>query len=124
MGEHTSSALAAGQAYVISGEGEPVSLAKAGKIVNARCRLRSSRTKLAAARWAICAFERQGHLVGTANGPPSGRPSQVSRLSILTEPHDELGAFIRSPRRPSFAERNVMERPIESGSHWPLMFAS
>jgi hypothetical protein len=30
MGEHTSSALAAGQAYVISGEGEPVSLAKAG----------------------------------------------------------------------------------------------
>src|SRR5262249_38715830 len=40
----------------------------------ARSRLRSGRTKLAAARWAICAFERQGHLVGTVTGPPSGRP--------------------------------------------------
>src|SRR5215468_3238751 len=32
--------------------------------------------------------------------PPSGRPSQGSSLSILTEPHDELAAFhTRSPRR-------------------------
>src|SRR5215831_12984863 len=37
---------------------------------NARSRLRSGRTKLAAARWAICAFERQGHLVGTVTGHP------------------------------------------------------
>src|SRR5262249_19540440 len=39
---------------------------------------------------ALCAFERQGHLVGTVTGPPSGRPSQGSSLSILTGPHDEL----------------------------------
>src|SRR5215470_9453343 len=39
------------------------------KAVNVGSRLRSGRTKLAAARWAICAFERQGHLVGTATGP-------------------------------------------------------
>src|SRR5262249_6898178 len=32
---------------------------------NTRPRLRSGRTKLAAAYWALCAFERQGHLVGT-----------------------------------------------------------
>src|SRR6516162_8189551 len=32
--------------------------------------------------------------------PPSGRPSQGSSLSILTEPHDELAPFhTRSPRR-------------------------
>src|SRR5262249_54450447 len=34
---------------------------------------------LAAACWAICAFERQGHLVGTVTG-----------LSIPAQPHDEL----------------------------------
>src|SRR5262249_49990969 len=34
----------------------------------ARSRLRSGRTKLAAACWAFCAFERQGHLVGTVTG--------------------------------------------------------
>src|SRR5262249_13670919 len=47
-------------------------------------------TKLAAARWAICTFERQGHLVGTVTGSPSGRPSQGSGLPILT--HDELAS--------------------------------
>jgi hypothetical protein len=41
-----------------------------GLVANMRSRLRSGRTKLAAACWAICAFERQGHLVGTATGPP------------------------------------------------------
>src|SRR5262249_18164924 len=61
-----------------------------GLVANVRSRLRSGRTKLAAACWAICAFERQGHLVGTATGPPSGRPSQGSSQPILTEPHDEL----------------------------------
>src|SRR5262249_29611854 len=35
----------------------------------ARSRLRFGRTKLAAACWALGAFERQGHLVGTATGP-------------------------------------------------------
>src|SRR5262249_44818610 len=58
--------------------------------INARSRLRSGRTKLAAACWTICAFARQGHLVGTVTGPPPGRLSQGSSLSILTEPHDEL----------------------------------
>src|SRR6516164_7785646 len=37
---------------------------------NAGSCLRSGRTKLTAARWALCAFERQGHLVGTVIGPP------------------------------------------------------
>src|SRR5262249_26081573 len=35
-------------------------------------------------------FASQGHLVGTITGPPFGRASQGSSLSILTEPHDEL----------------------------------
>src|SRR5262249_928818 len=34
----------------------------------------------------------KGHLVGTVTGS-SGRPSQGSRPSILTEPHDELASF-------------------------------
>src|SRR5262249_8414524 len=59
---------------------------------NARSRLRSGRTKLAVARWAICTFERQGHLVGTVTGSPSGRPSQRSGLPILT--HDELASSL------------------------------
>src|SRR6516225_3632216 len=59
-----------------------------------RSPLRSGRTKLAAARRALCAFERQGHLVGTFTGFPSGRPSQGSGLSILTEPHDELASSL------------------------------
>src|SRR5262245_5220935 len=46
-----------------------------------RSRLRSGRTKLAAACWTICAFVRQGHLVGTVTGPPPGRPSQGWSLS-------------------------------------------
>src|SRR5215510_12080243 len=41
-----------------------------GPVANARFRLRSGRTKLAAARWTICNFRRQGHLVGTVTGPP------------------------------------------------------
>src|SRR5262249_732178 len=49
-----------------------------GPVANARFRLRSGRTKLAAARSTICTFARQGHLVGTesplapiaACGPP------------------------------------------------------
>src|SRR5262249_24027126 len=43
--------------------------------INVRSRLRSSRTKLAAAWWALFAFEEPGHLVGTATGPvSSGQP--------------------------------------------------
>src|SRR5262249_45709289 len=55
-----------------------------------RSRLRCLRTKTGNACSALRTFVRQGHLVGTATGPPSGRPSQRSRLSILTEPHGEL----------------------------------
>src|SRR6516165_3393780 len=62
-----------------------------GLVANARSRLRSGRTKFAA-RWTIFAFARQDHLVGTVTGPPSGRPSQRSSLSILTEQHDETRA--------------------------------
>src|SRR6516225_6367735 len=40
-----------------------------GLVANARSRLRSGRTKFAA-RWTICAFARQDHLVGTVTGPP------------------------------------------------------
>src|SRR5262249_15283782 len=60
---------------------------------DARLSLRSGRTKLAAARWAICAFERQGHLAGIVTGPLPVGPRQGSSLSILTEPHDELAPF-------------------------------
>src|SRR5215472_3451524 len=80
-----------------------------GLVANARSRLRSARTKLAAAYWAFCAFERQGHLVGTATGPPSRRTSQGSSLSILTEPHDERATLHSITSSPLFAERNVME---------------
>src|SRR5262249_939063 len=56
---------------------------------SARSCARSGRTKLAAARWAICRFARQGHLVGTVT--VALRPaSQGSSLSIVTKPHDEL----------------------------------
>src|SRR5262245_49265440 len=55
---------------------------------DARPSLRSGRTT--AARCAFCTLERQGHLFGTATGPLSGRPSQGSSLSILTEPQHEL----------------------------------
>jgi hypothetical protein len=44
-------------------------LDQCGLVANVRSRLRSGRTKLAAACWALCAFERQGHLVGTATDP-------------------------------------------------------
>src|SRR5262245_16184250 len=43
---------------------------------------------------ALRPFASQGHLVGTVTGPPSGRPSQGSSLSILTEPHDGLAPSI------------------------------
>src|SRR5215472_7692663 len=53
-------------------------LARIGPVANARFRLRSGRTKLAAARRStICTFARQGHLVGTVTGPPL-RPSPLA----------------------------------------------
>src|SRR5262249_12469883 len=69
------------------------------KGISVSSRLRSGRTRLAVACWVLCAFERQGHLVGTATGPLS----QGSSLSILTEPHDERAAphAIRSSARAS-----------------------
>ena len=49
-----------------------------GPVTNARFRLRSDRTKPAAARrWTTCTFGRQGHLVGTVTGPPL-RPSPLA----------------------------------------------
>src|SRR5262245_26543368 len=49
---------------------------------NAHSCLRSGRTKLAAACWALCAFERQGHLVGTVTGPVrSAQPSNPNRTA-------------------------------------------
>src|SRR5262249_61457201 len=57
---------------------------------------------LGAAVWAIWPFERQGHLVGTVTGSPSGRPSQGSGLPILTDPPDELAFHsITSSARPT-----------------------
>src|SRR5262245_36263337 len=70
---------------------------------HARSRLRSDRTKLATARSAFRALARQGHLVGTVTGPLPVGPAKERR--------EELAAFIRSPRRPPFAEREVMEYP-------------
>src|SRR5262249_19803356 len=60
-----------------------------GPVANARSRLRSGRTKLATARWALCAFERQGHLVGTVTGPLLRSAQPRIELPILTEAHDE-----------------------------------
>src|SRR5215467_2040239 len=69
------------------------------KTVNVSSRLRL-RTKTGNAFSALRPFARQDHLVGTATGPRSGRPSHGWSLSILTEPHDELAPFrTRSPRR-------------------------
>src|SRR5262249_38387869 len=51
------------------------------KAVNVSSRLRCLRTKTGNASSALRPFASQGHLVGT-----------VTRLSILTEPHDELAA--------------------------------
>src|SRR5262249_9199375 len=67
------------------------------KAVNVSSRLRCLRTKTGNASSTLRPFASQDHLVGT-----------VTRLSILTERHDELaslirpkadGQFIRSPRR-------------------------
>src|SRR5262245_13280580 len=41
--------------------------------------------------------------------PPSGRPSQGSSLSILTQPRDELASPHSITSSPLFAERDVME---------------
>src|SRR5262245_23819286 len=76
---------------------------------NARSRLRSGRTKLAAACWAICAFERQGHLVGTATGPLP-EPSLGWSLSILTEPRDELAPFMPIGPEAAIRRTRFMER--------------
>src|SRR5262249_61276172 len=45
------------------------SLGRIAPVSRARFQLRSGRTKLATSRVAFCAFERQGHLVGTVTGP-------------------------------------------------------
>src|SRR5262249_40992964 len=60
--------------------------------VNVSSRLRYLRTKTCNASLALCPLARQGHLVGTATGPPSDPFNQESSLSILTEPHEELAA--------------------------------
>src|SRR5215470_3933582 len=60
------------------------------KAVNVGSSLRCLRTKTGGASSALRPFARQCHLVGTVPGPSSGRPSQGSSPSILTEPHDEL----------------------------------
>src|SRR5262249_19370961 len=53
---------------------------------NARSRLRSGRTKLAATRWALCAFPSQDHHVGTAPRPPfrSAQPINPNRTARWT----------------------------------------
>src|SRR5262245_15392776 len=47
-----------------------------------------------ATRGKLAGFASQDHLVGIVTG--SGRPSQGSSLSILTEPHDELASSLHS----------------------------
>src|SRR5262249_7299018 len=95
-----------------------------GRAVNVSSRLRSGRTQLAAARWAIGAFERQVSLVGTATGPPSGRPSQESSLSILTEPHDELAPFMPIGPGAAIRRSGFMERAAAGQTYSGLMFAA
>src|SRR6516165_658445 len=91
-----------------------------GLVANARSRFRSGRAKFAA-RWTICAFARQDHLVGTVTGPPSGRPSQRSSLSILTEPREETRASscVDGPR---LARENVACRTEVACSHVSGLF--
>src|SRR5262249_26270453 len=50
---------------------------RVGHVANARFRLRSGRTKLAAARWTICTFARQSVRMGDG----------LRSRSVWTEPH-------------------------------------
>src|SRR5215831_16263163 len=50
-----------------------------GPVANTRSHFRSGLT----ARWAICAFERQGHLVGTVTGPPPPFRSAQPRIEPI-----------------------------------------
>src|SRR5262245_60393487 len=75
--------------------------------VNVSSRLRCLRTKTGSASSTLRPFASQDHLVGTATGPPSGRPK--SSLSILTELHDELAPFNSITSSAASAEREVME---------------
>src|SRR5262249_33803807 len=54
-----------------------------GPVANARFRLGSGWTKLAGARWTICTFARQGHLVGTVTGPPLPPSPLADRPRVL-----------------------------------------
>src|SRR6516162_6766213 len=60
-----------------------------GPVATARFRLGSGRTKLAGARWTICTFARQGHLVGTVTGAPIAAcgPPKSSILPELCSTH-------------------------------------
>src|SRR5215472_12045088 len=58
-------------------------LAQQKPVANARFRLRSGRTKLAGARWTLCTFARQGHLVGTVTGPPLPPSPLADRPRVL-----------------------------------------
>src|SRR5262249_6647189 len=81
---------------------------------NARSRIRSGRTKFAAARWALCAFERQRSPRRYSHWFPSGRPSQGSSLSILTASATNLTPVhsITSSARASSVGGNVMPRTL------------
>src|SRR5262245_65428157 len=63
------------------------------KGVNVSYRLRSARAKLAAARWAICAFKRQRSPRRHSHWSPFRSASQGSSPAILTERRDELAAL-------------------------------
>src|SRR5215471_15007002 len=65
------------------------------KTVNVSSRLRCLRTKTGVSS-GLCPFSSQDHPLGAVTGSPSGRPSQGSSLSILTEPHDELARVSKS----------------------------
>ena len=67
-----------------------------GRAVNVSSRLRSGRTKLAAAWWALCAFERQGHLVGTVTDPLPAKDRAYQSQQNRTM---HRAAVTRSPRR-------------------------
>src|SRR5215831_15601583 len=91
-------------------------------IANARLRLRSGRTKLAGARWTICTFARQGHLVGTVTGPPFSPiaacgPSKSPILPELCRTHlgllDARAEF--EPGIPVLLQCGALRRPALPG---------
>jgi hypothetical protein len=76
------------------------------------------------ARFTSISRPQQGGFTATLSA--NWRPEQVQQnpYSITSSASTSTQRQLEEWASEGFAERNVMERPIETGSHWPLMFAS